>query len=192
MKNKEFVEALSLFNQKVEKLESLSFISKAVEGTNASISWRESFDGYGDLSTERIGPTTESIDAFILTFRFFIQKNEICSLQNLSKLYDIFLKNNELRIDFEKARSAINKFLDSGPQLDINFNGESLTYRKIMDIIIFGDLSHANKEKKEKFKQWMNSPLSSFIENALVSTLVIFYQYLNRIKQINDKVLTEI
>jgi hypothetical protein len=192
MKKEEFIEALLLFNQKVEKLESLSFIPKALEGTKASITWKELAAGYGKITTERIGPTPESIDAFVLTFRFFIQNNEICSLHNLSRLYDTLCTNMELRNNFEEARSTINKFLGSGPQLGINFLGENLTYRKIMDIIIYGDLSHANKEKKVQLQQWMNSPLCSLIENALVSALVIFYQYVNRIKRINAEVLKEV
>jgi len=192
MKNKEFNEALSLFNQKVEKLESLSFIPKAGEGTTASITWKEVADGYGEITTERIGPSPESIDAFVLTFRFFIQNNEICSLHNLSKLYETHCTKKELTDNFQQARSAINKFLDSGPQLGIDFLGEMLTYRKIMDIIIYGDLSHANKEKKEQRRQWMNTPLSSLIENALVSTLVVLFQYVNKIKQINIQAIEEV
>ena len=191
MKNNELIEALTLFNQKIEKLDSLSLIPKASKGTNASITWRELADGHGEITTERIGPSPESIDAFVLTFRFFIQDNEICSLRNLSKLYETYCTNKELKDNFQKVRSTINAFLDSGPQLGIVFLGENLTYRKIMNIIIYGDLSHANKEKREQLQQFLNFHLSPFIENALVSTLVVVYQYVNLIKQINIKTIEE-
>jgi hypothetical protein len=192
MDTKQFLEALYLFNEKSEKLEKLSFIPTANKGTSASLKWKEISESGGSLAGERVGPSFEAIEAYILTFRFFIQDNEICSLRNMAKFYDENCKNKILQNNFHQARNAINNFLDSGPAMGITFLNETLSYRRIMDIFIYGEMSHATKEKKELFKDWMNSPLAPFIENSLVSVLVVMFKYIVVIKGINSQVINEL
>jgi hypothetical protein len=52
-----------------------------------------------------------------------------------------------------------------------NFGG-IIKRRELMEVFLFGDLSHANMEKKKKFEEWMASPLvSPFFENEFVMIL---------------------
>jgi len=192
MSVEDFVCALRLFNQKIDKLSNYSFVHNALRGTSSSISWKETDKGLGVITKERIGPSKETIDAFVLTFRFFIQDNEACSLRNLSALYRESPVSDTLKNDFENIRTKINNFLDSGPQMGIMFLGEKLTYRKIMYTIIYGDLAHASAREKDKFEMWMDSPLSPFIENSFVSLLVVLFKTVNSIKKINLKTIEKI
>ena len=191
MISSDFYEALILFNEKVDKLSSLSFIEQAQKGTNATINWKESPDGEGEVYTTRTGPTSEAIDAFVLTFRFFIQKNEICSLFRMSQHYEKYCESDDLKDQFLKIRDKINEFLDSGPQVGIVFNKERLTFRTIMNTIIYGGLSHATKEKKELLDDLKKYPVYSIVENHLVSVLMVVYQYVCIIKKVNKSVLEE-
>lgn len=192
MDTKQFLEALYLFNEKSEKLVKLSFIPTTNKGTSASLKSKEVSKSGRTLTWERAGPSFEAIEAFILTFRFFIQDNEICSLRNMAKFYDENCKNKILQKNFHQARNAINNFLDSGPQMGITFLNETLSYRRIMDIFIYGEMSHATKLKKELFKKWMDSPLAPFIENSFVSVLAVMYKYIIVIKGINSQVINEL
>ncbi|MDM8553196.1 hypothetical protein QUF75_00480 [Desulfococcaceae bacterium HSG7] len=181
--------ALSLFNEKVNKLKGYSFIDTVMNGTSSSFKWTKDS---GQITRERIGPSAETIDAFVLTFRFFIQNNEACSLQNLAKIYQDSLIPNDLQDSYKIIRSNINNFLDSGPSFGITFNDDQLTYRTMMEGFIYGDLSHNNKDKVEQMKLWMSTPISSLIENEFITLLAVVFKALEAICNLNDKAINEL
>ena len=75
------LETLKLFNEKADKLESLSFTyGLADNGVTISAKIGQAVESH------RQGPDEESTDAFVLTMRFFVQDNESISLRNMAKL----------------------------------------------------------------------------------------------------------
>jgi len=66
-------ESLRFFNKKADKLLGLSF-TKSVFGESTRL--EISMEDGGPLKVCRWGPGDEATDAFVLTFRFFIQDNE--------------------------------------------------------------------------------------------------------------------
>jgi hypothetical protein len=69
MNDETIIDALKLFNEKAVKLGGSDFLKKAVSGQMIRLKQSLKFpiEVVGD------GPNQESIDAFVLTFRFFIQ-----------------------------------------------------------------------------------------------------------------------
>ena len=174
MKDSEIVNSLKLFNEKAEKLERLSFIetiSKYNSGFSVKINKRE--NGLYDLIQERRGPLEEAIDAFVLTIRFFIQDNEVTSFRNLARLYECAPVDKKIKNDFIKIRAKLNEYLDSNSGVAITVNEETLNHRKILDIVIYGGLSHAHPEKKGKYDFWAKTPLKAMIDNEFVCSLAI-------------------
>ncbi len=58
----------------------------------------------------------------------------------------------------------------------LNING-MIKRRELMNVFIYGGLSHANPEKKEKYDDWMQSEiLAPFMQNEFS---VILYEVLN-------------
>ncbi len=79
------VQDIRLFNEKAEKLKRCSFTSTVFnQKTGVHISAKKG----EPVRIERNGPNEEAIDAFVLTFRFFIQNNEKISFRNLAELYN--------------------------------------------------------------------------------------------------------
>lgn len=150
------IAALQLFNEKAEKLMQLSFIKAlSAPNTGVTISGKRKDDGTFEVKSERRGPSPEAIDAFLFTFRFFIQDNERSSLRNIAAVYDAATIEQELKERFKSGRHAVNKLLDSPNLLNISYNDVRLTNREIMDVFIYGGLGHANLEKEKRFKEWM-------------------------------------
>ena len=190
MKHSNIINSLRLFNEKAEKLERLSFIEtirKYNTGFSIKINKRE--NGLYDLIQERRGPLEESIDAFVLTIRFFIQDNEAISFRNIASLYECAPVDNQIKSDFNKIRTQLNDYLDSNSGMAITINEETLNYRKILDIIIYGGLSHANPNKKEKYDFWVKTPLKAMIENDFVSSLAILFSAIKSIYKLNTTVI---
>lgn len=88
---------LELFNLKADKLNSLSF-AKTVQDAKSgwTISSKRGEDGLFRVTSERRGPDSESIDAFVLTLRMFLQNNDSCSIGNLQACYSNALLPDEL------------------------------------------------------------------------------------------------
>ena len=173
--------------EKVEKLKGYRFYQKLKENkTGATFHWKKDEGVY----TERFGPNEESIDASVLTLRFFIQDNEKCSIREISKIYNDFIKNKEIQSQFHKSRELFNQVLNS--MSFFNLHGKRYSRNEIFEIIIYGGLAHANKTKKKIFDEWMKNPLiKDLLLNEFVYILTNLINFLEYIKNLNDKVIQD-
>ena len=181
--------AIRLFNEKAEKLARLSFIEKlAHPDAGVSIKFVNHEGGGATVTQERRGPDEEAIDAFVLTFRYFIQDNEQTSFRNMEQHYLAAPIDPALQKQFVDLRADINKYLDT--KLNINYNNEDLTRRRVMDVCVYGGFSHANEDKRRLFKTWMSDPfVGKWIENEFVVTLGNIHNAIAFIKTLNDQAL---
>ena len=156
--------ALKLFNEKVEELLALSFV-KAVTlpNTGFSLSGKRQEDGKFTIHSEVRGPSVEAIKAFVLTFRFFIQDNETISLRKIANLYEATNIDPIQKAYFDSTRDNINNMLDSSNCMNLTYNGLTPTNREVMIVFIYGGLAHANPEKYQQYKEWMNFPPAAVV-----------------------------
>ena len=149
---KDRLEPFILFREKASKLLNSTFARKMAEPTGVDISWNEQ----GQVAVHR-GPDQEAVDAYLLTFRFFIQGNESISFKNMGEHFREIDCEDYFFLKFEEARMALNKFLDG----DTNFNVNGfVSRRKLMQTFIYGDLGHANNtDKRQQFNSWMEHEL---------------------------------
>ena len=184
----EIIESLRLFNEKHDKLMSLGFVKKIFE---EKIGFTMSVKKDAPVDFQRHGPEGESIDAFVLTYRFFIQDNEMISFRNMSKIYDEMGITQDKKKAFEGIRETINTFLNSNSMLIIK--DKKYTNREIQDIFIYGGLSHANETKKRIFDSWKKDQLIfEILENEFVGVLVNILNAIQAIARLNLNVLKEI
>ncbi len=166
-------EALEFFVEKTERLQSLNLIKNPKQ-----LSFRLSGDN-NSTHVETTRPDDNDVQAYILTFRFFIDKKEHCSFQWLANnVLDDPGLSDEWKKKFRANREELNKYFDQLPAMQLARDDEKpLTRREIMDLFLFCDLSHAtwNPENRRKFKNWTTEPwgkeflTTQFIEILLVS-----------------------
>ena len=135
-----------------------------------------------EIEVTSIRPEQESIDAFVLTFRFFIQDNETISIRNLKKIFDSNLVTKKEKEEYNLMRLELNKFLSESANIELM--GDKPTNREIMDTVLFGELSHANKEKEERYQQWMSGMELSreFIWHKFIISIMHVVNVVQRIK----------
>ena len=180
----EINKSLKLFNEKADKLMSLGF-TKKIFGEKSGFTF--SAKKNGPVVFQRYGPESESIDAFVLTYRFFIQDNEKISFHNMSKIYDESGMTQDKINAFKNIRENINNFLNS------NSITKTDTYREIQDIFIYGGLSHATETKKRIFDSWKrNQLIFKILENEFVFVLATILNAIQVIARLNRSVLKEI
>jgi uncharacterized protein YjiS (DUF1127 family) len=178
---------LQLFNEKADKLESLSFTKQIFsERSGVKASYRQG----EPLRVERYGPKDEALDAFVLTLRFFIQNNESSSFANLAQVYDQLPPNLEEVEAFRAARAELNELLDETTMVWIEDRG--LTRREIYEVFLWGGLAHANPEKKRKYDEWSKIPFFfELVQNEFVLTLAQVLGVIFRVRELNKSVIAK-
>ena len=180
----EIIKSLRLFNEKADKLMSLGF-TKKIFGEKSGFTFSAKKDG--PVVFQRYGPESESIDAFVLTYRFFIQDNEKISFHNMSKIYDERAITRDKKNTFKNIRENINNFLNS------NSIVKTYTYRKIQNVFIYGGLSHADENQKRISDSWKKDQLwFGILENEFVGVLANILNAIQAIARLNLNVLKEI
>lgn len=185
--NKEtVVETLRLYSEKADRLKNSNFVKNAT--TTSGVNLRAAI-GEQTVVT-RTGPDQENVDAFVLTFRYFIQDSETISLRKVKDVFHSSFAESEEKNEFDKARHHLNTFLDRKAML--NLDG-IITRRYLMDTFIYGGLSHANKEKKKLYDSWMKiSVLAPFMENEFIVILFETLRVIVFIQNLADKILKRI
>jgi hypothetical protein len=184
MDDESIISTLKLFNEKASKLAGSNFLKRAASGQ--AVRFKE---GLGwPIEVVEDGPDQENIDAFVLTFRFFIQNNELCSFANLAKAYESASISDVHRTAFQIVRENLNSQLD-GRCVVVEAHGID-TKRKVMKIFIFGGLSHANKGLKHVYDKWINDDrLRPLILLEFVLILRTFWAAIDFVAGLNEEVL---
>lgn len=188
MYNQEDLEALELFNTKAEILRNSSFLKFLLEQKSGiTIAWEKD----KPITTETRWPDDEATRAFILTFRFFYQDNERCSIRNIAGIYDDLPISERKKDWFENSRSNLNKFLDSESPAKVN--NETITRRDILEMFMYGELAHVNRKKKELLDRWMSHPLIDIVVyNEFIYILSAVLGFIEYIRNLNEEVMKEL
>lgn len=188
MVKSEDLKALELFNKKAQILRNYSFMKFLFErGTGFTIS-----GGKGKPTTVQTKwPSDEVRDAFLFTFRFFIQKKEKSSFRKMPKVYENLPISQEKKELFKEAHKSFNDFLDS--KSPITFQGKAITRREILWNFMYGELAHANETKEKILEQWTSNLLTKklfqneFIHILGTLTVIILY-----VQDLNEEVIEEL
>jgi hypothetical protein len=176
----EQLRGLQLFVEKSEKLERSGFTQFILNNdSGVHMSWHRD---YGEQSF-RWGPSEESIEAFVLTLRFFIQDNEPSSLRKMTGHFEQLLKlgliTENTKVQWDAARAAINGYLDTPTAYSesVEKHGavireDRYTYRQIMEVFVYGGLAHSNEQYSTTFKQWQaNGLMFPLLEHFFIDTI---------------------
>lgn len=153
--------AFRLFNEKADKLARLSFLDK-MNHPDSGVSMSFNAEEGEFIKEIRRGPEEEAIDAFVLTFRYFIQDNEATSFANMERFYLEAPLDSGLQQKFIAIRKEVNEYLNKPTNMKLN--AETFTNRRLMEIFIFGGFSHANEEKRRVYKTLMGSMGGLFLK----------------------------
>jgi len=191
MSYREDINRLKLFNEKANRLLNTRFVQYIL--SKGKISFQIDAKKGEAVKIEKDVPDQDAIDAFILTFRYFIQNNEQCSFGNLSKTYEKHFVPKEIKKEYLRVRKQLNDYLDASPSIKIEIGGESPTRRRILDVFIYGGLAHANPKKKEIFDKWIGEPIiGPLLEFCFVSILAEVLKVIRYVTELNGKLLKEL
>jgi hypothetical protein len=143
---------LRLYNAKADKLAGLSFTQAVQAGLGYTISGKAG----QPVVVERHGPNAEAIDAFILTYRLFVQDNESLSFKNMEKLYQSFPFDSPWKQGVANTRATVNAMLDRPTNVIVR--GINSSRRHVHDTFLWGVLAHSNRRFMAQYNSWSREP----------------------------------
>jgi len=181
-------DTLELFIEKATKLENLGLRKKSDE-VGIGLTLTKTADG--EYETERQGPDSENLEAFLLTYRFFCQNSEATSLQNMAALIKALPGSPKLKSEFLQRRQGIIRFLsvDSGHV----HADQHITNGKLLDVFLYGSLAHANKAKRQECRAWTENDIArEFMTSALIRILAILSRSIGALGTLAKDVLNQL
>lgn len=189
------IAALKLFNEKADKLANSRFIKTLLDGESG---FRFSWGAQVAPVSERYGPDQEAIEAFTLTYRFFVQDREPCSLRNLAKMYPRLPVGPSLLQRFGVIRSELHRFLAGPPAMPITVDNtkarKEYTNQDIIDTFMNGNLAHTNNEEtRARFESWRSMPLVfPIFEFNFVRAFALMTKGILQIRSVNVEALDQL
>lgn len=155
----EAVEKLRLFNDKAEKLYRCSFIEKVFrEDHGVSVE----FGLNRPLEVNKRGSDEEATAAFCCTLRFFLQQRDGIFYDHIRDLYNVLPVPENDKEAVRRWRDKLIAFLDE--RTELRLHGDNPSNGRLLEIFIYGDLAHANQDKRETYNAWMNTPMDPLME----------------------------
>lgn len=186
--NSKSLYALELFNEKVDKLRNSRFIDHIrSEGLSLNIRGTINTDNTGSIEYKESNIDQDSIDAFVLTIRFFINSSELCSLREMENHYGHL--NKVFKEKFLDIKYKLDNFLESDCEHLKKKNNNTTKNMYILDVFINGGLSHCDEEKRKQYNKWMLKSKSIRVF-AFNDILLRYYAYLEEIYDLNGEVLS--
>jgi len=180
------IRRLRLFNEKVEKLERCSFVTKVFRPDHGVTIH---FGTDQPLTITKVGADEEATDALVLTLRFFFQEKDDISLRQITELYQRLPIRDEDKGKVRMAFRNIEQFLDC--DVGVVFEGLALTNRIIFETFLYGDLAHVADNKRPLYEAWVKAvPFSTlamcWFEDIVAQVLSTVFA----LKRFNEQTIT--
>lgn len=173
---------LELFNEKAAKLERSRFFRRMLR---KGVTYRVRFGHQRRTRAKHDAPNGEVVDAFVLTYRWFVQDSDGVSIRRIARLYKRLPVSRELRKDITAARWAIRRLLSQKTQITVK--GHTPTRREVCETFLYGDLAHANPAKRARMVDWKRGPVTLMMLDAefvatlaRIASIVVFIRDTNR------------
>lgn len=184
MKNKERTqkETLRLVIEKADRLEQLRFTQGLLHGGKIGLAGERTEEGF---VMWRQGPDQESMDAFLLTLRLFVQDNDRVSFRNLERLFEELPIEDSWKAAVRSSRARFNEWLDKPSYLVIE--GKKRTRREIFDVCLYGGFAHATQ--KETYDRWTLGAGKVIVEMEFTGVVVQMLKLVFWFREVSGKTL---
>ena len=164
------VDLLRRFNDKADWLATLRFTVSVQAGEPH---FTIHYDDIGGITVVREGPDDEAIDAFLLTYRMFVQPRDGISLWQIAALYPTLPVAPTLKQGVVATIAAIDR--DLAATCVIQHGPTSLTRKDVHDAFLYGDKAHMNAPHKAIRDTWVrHQDLNALMTAEFVDILQVF------------------
>lgn len=185
----EALRRLRLFNEKADRLERRSICRRIMKNDFSVAVFVDEEGHLRELVTEDLDE--EALDAFALTYRFFVQPRDKISLDQIAELYRSLHQVDPAivaRVDVRARAVATTRDSFAGfAYSDI----DRLTKGDVVDHFLYGDLAHSKPEHVERYQRHMTtwSGIRTYAIYAFVTLVGETTNAFMEIRDINSEVI---
>jgi hypothetical protein len=136
-------------------------------------------------------PDIKEQDAFLFTFRLFIQNNESISFPNIHGLLRDKGLSNEMQEGIKLVRRAYFNYLNSHSDYTVKLFEGHPTRMQILETVLYGGLGHGNDpETIQRFKVWSKDEIcANLLVQEFTMILIQILVFINYIADLSEKEL---
>jgi hypothetical protein len=136
-------------------------------------------------------PDVKEQDAFLFTFRMFIQQNESISFPNIHGLLRDNDLSDELREGIKSVRQIYFNYLNSHSDYTVNLFEGHPTRGQMLDTVLYGGLAHGNDaETVQRFKHWSRDDIrANLLMQEFIAMLLQILEFIKFIADLSEKEL---
>ncbi len=140
------------------------------------------------VSVTVTSPDHEASLALAATFRQFFQRNDPISFENVANLLTDPSLSANFKAQFLHIKEYVDNFLSENSRLQLS--GGIPTNRRIMEVFIYGLLTHSTPDKRAQYVAWRDDALLyPFVENEFKSIVIDVLNAVNYIVPIIEQEL---
>lgn len=181
------IRALILFNERVDRL-TRSDLAIQMENPKYKLDYERI------MQREWIsinGVTEDAVDAFVLNVRLLIQNQDGFSIRSLAN--DVYTDSSvpsNLKDRYDTQRVKWREHIEQSSMFKHFTEDRNFTNGELFDIIMYGGLVHANRDKVDLF--WAltkQGAFSSFVCGSFLSSLRFFLGVVRNLQNVNSDLL---
>lgn len=182
------IQALSLFNERVERL-ARSALAKRMASPHYTLDYKKMMRREW-ISAD--GLTEDAVDAFVLNVRLLVQDQDGFSIRRLAEdVYDQDSVPADMRSRFAEQRRKWREHVEL-PSVCKHFGEDrNFTNGELFKVLMYGGLVHANRDKVDLFYALTNQgAYSSLVCASFLVSLRMFLDVVRAIRDINAELLS--
>lgn len=180
---------LRLFNEKAEVLRRRNFTHQVFR-PNHGFTLNADFEKQ-QASVERRGADEESLHAFVTTLRLFVQPRDGIMIDQIADIYESLPVEDMAKQSARAAANSLEDFFNS--PVGLNMFGEDITRRRLFEVFMYGNLVHANDDKRQAYERWTRDPFAAaFLTTFLEETIAQVTNFIFSFRQMNDRTIEQL
>jgi hypothetical protein len=181
---------LTLFNERVDRL-LRSDLAERMKNPHYVLSYEKMMNG-GWVCWD--GVNEDAVDAFVLNVRLLVQDNDGFSIRCLAEdVYTSDMVPLELKERFANARGKWLEHMDQYTIIKHPCRKGNFTNQELFDVLMYGGLAHANKDKVDMFYTLTRSgAVSAFVFAQFLSSLRLLLEVVCAIRDVNKELLCKL
>jgi hypothetical protein len=174
---------LELYNERAVKLEASSFLQSVLDSRITLRLLEKPF-----RVVREGGPEQDSMEAFVLSLRLFVQDRDGLSFRRIKNFYDKIAVSRQLKDEVGEICIRLNRYLDGSSPLVVN--DYSISRRELLTVWMNGELAHVNTKHRARLEEWtVKEDIRPFFQYEFETVITRVAGAVEAVRKVNDRAL---
>jgi hypothetical protein len=180
------VARLELYNERAVKLEASTFLQSVLDSRITLRLLEKPF-----RVAREGGPDQDSMEAFVLSLRLFVQDRDGLSFRIIKSFYDTIPVSQKLKDAVEEICVGLSRYLDGSSPLVVN--DYNISRRELLTVWMNGELAHVNTKHRARLEEWtVKEDIRPFFQYEFETVITRVAWAVEALRKVNERALVEL